>query len=350
MLTADPVFRRVEEVSVLKSAAAMRAATAAAAVAATAAPVGGAGTAAPVAAAALAAPSLDVLQDRWAQWVSFINSGGKAEFPSYLAKTTQIWQWILQQFATAPGVKEIAYQWWIDKIPTYTERRGILEYLLSIRGTTTGRSAPLQALQTALLSDMFQSTTVIGYRIFNMDTDEVEYWCRPTEAGSAFSPCSTAIAAAVGKALGNKPTVIPDETGSLMGFLVPKGTAGLVFKTLDMEKMAGAKRKSLVGAECGNVSNLGEHQPRVRILHAASRTVATLAPMIIPDDDASWDDTGKATRMLTLEIAHMKDITHQPLCIYMEFLTRLLDRMRVGGRRWFLSAVEAAQSGLKGKK
>jgi hypothetical protein len=72
--------------------------------------------------------------------------------------------------------------------------------------------------------------------------------------------------------------------------------------------------------------------------------------MIIPDDDASWDDTGKATRMLTLEIAHMKDITHQPLCIYMEFLTRLLDRMRVGGRRWFLSAVEAAQSGLKGKK
>ena len=321
--------------------------------------MGGAGTAEPVAAAAAVAvaPSLDVLQARWKEWVEFVSSREEAKFPEYLAKTTQIWKWILQHFGKVPGVKEIAYQWWLDKVPTYTERRGTLEYLLSIPGVASGTldsktPSTIQALQVALKSEMFRSSTVIGYRIFNMDTDEVEYWCRPTAAaaGTAFNPCSTTIAAAVGKALGDRPVVIPDETGPLMGFLVPKGTVGIVFKTLDMEKMAGAKRKSLVGAECANVSNLGEHQPRVRILHAAARTVATLTSMIIPDDDASWDEAGKADGMKKLEIAHMKDITHQPLCIYMEFLTRLLDRMRLGDRRWFLSAVESAQSGLKGKK
>lgn len=358
MEPVDPMFRRVEEQPVLKSAAAMRAATAAAAVAATVAPpVGGAGTAAPIAAAPITvAPSLDVLQSRWEQWAMFVGSGGKTEFPDYLADTTNIWKWILQQFGKAPGVKEVAFNWWLDKIPTYTERRGILEYLLSIPGVATGTegkvSTSIQALQVALKSEMFRSSTVIGYRIFNIDTDEVEYWCRPTAAtaNTPFSPCSTAITAVVSKALGNKPVAIPDDTGPLMGFLVPKGTAGLVYKTLDMEKMAGAKRKSLVGAECGNVSNLGEHHPRVRILHAAGRTVAELAPMLIPDDDASWDVADKTTRMKKLAITHMKDITHQPLCIYMEFLTRLFDRMHLGGRRWFLSAVESAQSGLKGKK
>jgi hypothetical protein len=48
--------------------------------------------------------------------------------------------------------------------------------------------------------------------------------------------------------------------------------------------------------------------------------------------------------------AHLYDITHQPLCLYMEFLCRIFDEMSLQVRRWYLSAIEAANSGLKGKK
>ena len=135
----------------------------------------------------------------------------------------------------------------------------------------------------------------------------------------------------------------------MVGFVVPKGDK-MVFKTLDVAKTMAAKRKTMVGAECGNVSNLGEHHPRVRALQEAGRSVGELAPLLLPDGDDDWEEAGKGLRMSKLELAHMKDITHQPLCIYMEFLTRLLDHLKVGGRRWFLGQVEAALSGLKGKK
>ena len=71
---------------------------------------------------------------------------------------------------------------------------------------------------------------------------------------------------------------------------------------------------------------------------------------MLPDSDETWDEDGAKKRMAAVQPAHMKDITHQPLCLYMEFLTRILDARRVGDRRWFLSAIEAVRSGLKGKK
>jgi hypothetical protein len=71
---------------------------------------------------------------------------------------------------------------------------------------------------------------------------------------------------------------------------------------------------------------------------------------MLPDIDDTWDKVGAKKRMAALAPEHIRDITHQPLCLYMELLTRVLDARRVDGRRWFLGAIEAAQSGLKGKK
>jgi hypothetical protein len=119
-----------------------------------------------------------------------------------------------------------------------------------------------------------------------------------------------------------------------------------VFKTLDNTK---PKKHSSIGAECGNTSNLGEHHPRIRMLHAAGLT-SELAPFMLPDSDASWDEDGAKKRMTSMAPAHMKDITHQPLCLYMEFLARVLDARHVENKRWFLNAIEAVQAGLKGKK
>jgi hypothetical protein len=98
------------------------------------------------------------------------------------------------------------------------------------------------------------------------------------------------------------------------------------------------------------VTNLGEHRPRVKLLHEAGRTVTNLAPLMLPDDDATHDVTGARARMDAGAPAHLNDLTHQPLCTYLEFLARLMDYLRVGRQRWFLGPIEAANSGLKGRK
>jgi hypothetical protein len=121
----------------------------------------------------------------------------------------------------------------------------------------------------------------------------------------------------------------------------------LVFKTLDTSK---ALKRSTVGAECGNVTNLGEHRPRVKLLHEAGRTVASLAPLMLPDDDTTHDTAGARARMDATKPVHLNDLTHQPLCTYLEFLARLMDHARVGRQRWFLGPIEAANSGLRGRK
>jgi hypothetical protein len=85
------------------------------------------------------------------------------------------------------------------------------------------------------------------------------------------------------------------------------------------------------------------------MLHAAGRT-SELAALMLPDSDESWDEVGAKKRMAAIKPEHMKDITHQPLCLYMEFLTRLMDARRVNGLRWFLGPIQAVQAGLKKKK
>jgi hypothetical protein len=313
--------------------------------------IGGAGTGEPIPAGAAPVELTEVL-DRLKKWVLYVDAPDKekAKIPSYLSSTARIWNWILTQFKGMPAVRTVAYRWWMDHVPTYGERRGLLEYaLLNIPPPGSKVSLVYSALMKAFQSDIFISTTSLAYRIYNPSTGEVEYMCRGVKSSGAFIPCSSEIRKVLAEKMKGKAAAIPTDAGPLMGFIVPKG-GGMVFKTLDMAKIAAAKRQSYVGAECGNVSNLGEHHPRVRILHAAARRLTELAPYIIPDGDDDWESEGKGDRMSSLDITHMKDITHQPLCIYMEFLTRLLEEIHLDGRRWFLSPVESALSGLKGKK
>jgi hypothetical protein len=146
--------------------------------------------------------------------------------------------------------------------------------------------------------------------------------------------------------LGDRPIRYLEETGTLFGFIVAKGVE-TVFKTLDTTK---PMKKSSIGAVCETVSNMGEHQPRVQLLHAAGLS-SDLAALMIPDDDASWKPVPKGFKPGENELGppfHMKDLTQRPLCLYMEFLTRLFDARRLAGKRWFLSAIESSYSGLKG--
>lgn len=363
--------------SMYRSAATVRAETAAAAAAKkpVLVPAGGAGlsaipeenagaSAAVVEETKVAAilPTMGALLGNWTEWVEFVAGGGEDDLPDHLAGFTatsvyRIWKWILPRFGEIPGVSEIAHRWWLDRFPSYPERRALLEAVLAHPNTEAGEEAmtdAMRALKSALKPDLFWSRPVIAYRVFNPMTttkDAIEIWGRRTSSPptEAFTILDTKVTALIGKQLGDKPIALPDGVGPLIGMIAPKDTRN-IFKTLDVDVAVATKRTS--GAECANVSNLTEHHRRVRVLQEAGRSVATLGPLLPPDEDAGWVEAGKKGRMDRLEIAHMKDITHQPLCIYMEFLTRLLDQMRVGGRRWFLSAVETSQSGLglKGKK
>jgi hypothetical protein len=278
----------------------------------------------------------NALLAKWGEWLAYVNSGGTMKFPAGLSFTLSIWSWILQRYAGVPEMRTVALRWWFDKVVNYAEQRALLE--LAADGPVDGI---MEGLQATVGSDMYRSKKLVAYRIFNPNTMMIEHWCKQIGSSEPWAPCAPNIAALIDNSLGNKAVAIPAETGTLVGFLVAK-KGKMVFKTLDTTKQ---KKHSSVGAECGNMSNLGEHQPRIRMLHAAGLT-DVLAPLMLPDSDASW--TGAKDNNMTP--THMKDITHQPLCLYMEILTRLFNTRRLGGRRWFLSSIDAIQSGMKGKK
>jgi len=280
------------------------------------------------------------LFNRWAEWLAFVNASGSAKLPTSMSSTQRIWTWILTHYSGVPEVRYVALRWWFDK-QTYDDQQSLLEIAAS--PSEEMDIGIIEGLQTAVSADILRTKQLIGYRVFNPTTNSVEFYCKPSTGN--WSPCASSIAAIVDKSLGNTAVNIPGEAGPLLGFIAAKG-ANVVFKTLDTTK---PKKHSSIGAECGNTSNLGEHHPRVRMLHAAGRT-SDLAPLMLVDSDETWDEAGAKKRMVALAPEHMKDITHQPLCLYMEFLTRIMDARRVSGKRWFLGAIQAVQSGLKKKK
>jgi hypothetical protein len=248
----------------------------------------------------------------------------------------QLWTWILRHYSDIPEVKPIALRWFYDKMMTYGEQKTVCERVIQTKE---------EPFMSILKTDMMISSSVTAYRIFNPETNAIEVQC---QSGSTYTPCSSKIAELIMTRLGPGPLAIPGDVGVILGFLATK-EGRIVFKTLDTTK---ALTKSSVGAECGNTSNLKEHHPRVTALQAAAAADARIGPLMLPDSEESFEavKADAKARMAARKPEHMRDITHQPLCLYMEFLTRLLDVMRLGGKRWFLSPVEAMAVGLKGKR
>ncbi len=270
----------------------------------------------------------------WATWYAYVRDNGSAG-PASLPVPHRLWTWLLDRYKEIPEMRAIALRWWFDH-QDYASQRSLLEFV----ATTTETSEEIAALQQILNRDVLIAKQMNAYRIYNPSTMAIEIYC---QSAGAWGTCPSNVAALVDKQLGNTPVTYPAQTGSLFGFLSAKGEK-IFFKTLDTTK---TKKSSTVGAGCINVSNLGEHQPRVRLLHAAARELdTTIAPLMLPDDDAA----GTADKTAALTPTHLEDMTLQPLCLYMEVLCRLLDARAVGGRRWFLDAVAAAHSGLKGRK
>ena len=277
----------------------------------------------------------------WTSWASYVE--GSSDLPSNMPR---LWNWILSRYESVPELRTIALQWWIEKNASYKQQRLLIENALK---------DPSEVLIHRTLKKNIQRTqSSVTYRIVVPDENRVEFFCRKKEADTPFAPCPSTVAALIDKTLGNTPVKIPEETGSLLGFIMPK-EGKLIFKTLETStvkpkgpgKKPAVEAQRSVGAECGGSSNLRDHQKRVRLLQAAGRA-SELAAFMLPDSDETWVSAGARERNNAPE--HLKDLTHAPLCLYMEFLTRLFDARRIGGKRWFLSAVEAAQTNMMIKR
>ena len=362
MEPALPVFARSDE-------APMPSAAGAAAGAPPSMPAGaGAGAPGPSIPAGAGAPAaaagahIQSMLANWAQWYAFVSGGGA--LPPYFPDTMAIWSWLLQRYApVSDAAASVAFRWWFDHLPHhiptaakkaakaagpstgakksgYDEQRLLYEFIITTP-ITDETPAEIRALAKCLSPDIYRSTSTRAYRIFNPTTMNIEHWSG--DAIGSFVPAATTRVAQIDKALGSEIAPIPaGYAGTLIGFMAPKAQK-IVFKTQDRTK-PGTK-----GAECGNTSTLGEHHPRIRLLQAAAAAGdAVIAPLMILDADEGYDLSRAGEH--SAKPSHIKDISHQPLCLYLEFLTRMLDVRKTQGKRWFFGSVAAAQAGMRGRK
>ena len=291
----------------------------------------------PAPAVPVAVPSATL--SRWKEWTLFVDRQGKIPPPMSareLFKKDDVIAFLstlMDRFKDFPQSRLIALRWWFDR-QSLEDQRVLLEAALD-----SGDSE----LNATLANDLFSARkTTLAYRVFNPVTATTEYYCRSAGApvGTAYRPCDSSIADIVAEDLNATPVKIPGSTGTLLGFMASKKDS-IIFKSLDTTTL---KKASLVGvgAECGNSSNLPPHRARVRMLQEAARET-DLAPLL-------WEDSGdKAPAKAGGPITHINDLTHQLLCMYMEWLTRIMDAREVAGRRWFLTAAAADAAGLKGR-
>lgn len=279
---------------------------------------------------------------------------GETDMPKYVNKSYDLWTWIADRYRSVAEFEPVAMEWWFDRMIPYADQRALCEYAIGHLYAKSEESAAYSFLQKHIwISKKIVGTAVTfgkiaAYRIYNPETLVVEYFCKDMTTENGFAACSSSMAKVIGKDLGEAPIHIDKSNlHQMIGFMAAKEGI-LKFKSLDIVHDL---KHSSTGADCIISSTLGDHHPRIQKLHRGGRTQPDLAPLMLPDAESDYASTttGKRTQP-----GHMKDMKHQPICLYMEFLTRLLDARRVMGLRWFLSAIDVVHSDLlakpKGKK
>jgi hypothetical protein len=270
---------------------------------------------------------------KWTEWLTFVRNKGAAPLPPSMPEAANLFKFLLSRYADFPGHEYVALRYWFDR-QSVADQRVLLETALSVADAAD----PLMRVTEI---DIYLSKQTKAYRVFNPESGETEYYCRSLAEGANpnYTACTPQLTSIIEARLNTPAVKRPDNVGELFGFLVPK--KGIpVFKTLERSKDKG---KAVAGAECGNVTNLTDHVPRIRLLQAAASDAdAGLKALMIPEQGVRSDE-----RKYTP--ASINDLTQPALCLYMEWLTRILDAQRVGGRRWFLTAAVALAVGLKGR-
>jgi hypothetical protein len=228
----------------------------------------------------------------------------------------------------------------------------------------TMRSAALTPEETRLADllrpvEFYRGRAVTGFLTVSHATKVLETYCfaegypEPSTSCDLYKP---RIDAALGEPVDRSPTA--GNMAPLYGYLSLKaGTP--IFRSVD------PSTGSLTGAECAGNSKLAYNLERIKKLQQEARKVLPAEdPFLVRllNDEfikipASMEAESKLRKKAvddrylgvdsetTLE--YICEMSRHQLCPYLEFVLRILDQKKAGRKRWFLSLVDAARSGVK---
>ncbi len=250
------------------------------------------------------------------------------------------WRMVYYRFRTLEGVQAVARKWWIDHEWTLEQRAAVLRHWVT-HGTEGVRGDLVKAFKPA---EYFRGD-FSGYQVVNTTPKakaKVLTYCF-FDGDAETSLCPSNLMEDV-HALTGPPLHKDKDTGPVFGFLTldPKEQTAL-FKTIN--KADGSWK----GAQCFNTSNLNTPRERVSIIQNIIRQhVDEDHPIhaLMLDDAVATQPSAQTIkeRAKSGEILHIYDLTQKQICPYMEFLLRWMNENRIGGKRWFLSMLETAQS------
>ncbi len=249
-------------------------------------------------------------------------------------------RWVLHNFVDLPETRKIAERWWMDTEWSVAQRNAVLAYLLK-------HSDEYPSIREHFRPVEFFVGPLSGYFAVDLNEQEpaktaLKSYCLLEDEG--VKACPPNIQKIVQTIVGN-PVDRIEDTGPLFGFVIPIKTLP-TFKSVD-------KKEKITGAQCGNTSNLTSHHSRIEqiqneLWNHYGEDVAIMN-MILSTGTEGADITAaeRKKRQEQGTLKHIKDLSKNHSCFYMEFLLRWMDMNRVDGKRWFLSVVDAMRAGYK---
>ena len=224
-----------------------------------------------------------------------------------------------------------------------TKQRLYNQYII---GKLTGN---LSEFAPVLLKNTFKTEDINGYYLLDIKKNRIDTFCKrtgqviPTACPSSLAPfieASTTDASESEGRAGAPIVEIARRCGSLFGFLVAK-PAQNVLSAKTVENTPGGATTD--GKDCAGDSKKEPHLERIRILRKAVETYGDtdLLRVMYPVAPVAAEKKSAARKSFIEETSDMKQST---LCIYLEFICRLMDARRVGGKRWFLNDIEFKRS------
>ena len=248
------------------------------------------------------------------------------------------------RFKELPETRQVLLAFGWDHFYSYETKKRLFNAYMN--GKLTGN---LSEFAPTLMKNTFKSEDINGYFLLDIKNNRIETFCKRT-GQMTYGACPSSLAPFVEAATtdaseregyaGAPIVAISQRCGSLFGFLVGK-PAQNILSAKTVENTPGGAITD--GKDCAGDSKKEPHLVRIQTLRKAVETYgdADLLRIMYPISATAGEKKSAARKSFIEETSDMKQST---LCIYLEFICRLMDARHVGGKRWFLNDVEYKRS------